>query len=247
MAADDRDILRNVFDRAKQFGDGIYEDLDADQIMDDPRLFRRVFDTASSIEAPTFLLHERDIGDMAGGDLSDRVQRVRFTNVFGDSPGQYLAGLRTRRGRPKFTIDTLMEEETDDLISRAMNPRRSATFANQRIVVPYGYKTDAENIVRGLRTDIFPEYRTSQSGIAQLNEETPRRFQGTLNLYTPRYVQDPPKTAVVYDATGAQENPMLASYPPPRRRGRPPSVADINTAVRRTLDQLRENDMMVED
>jgi len=238
-AADDRAVLRNIFDQSKELGEEIYDGLSAEDILDNTDIFQTVFDTAQSMVAPTIQLPPEALGEMAGGDLSEPVQRVRFTNVFGDDPGPYLASLRTRRGRPKFTIDSLMEEDTDNLISRAMNPRRNAPFPDDRIVIPYGYKTDAESRLRTIRTDTFPYYRQSQRGIDELNRQLPARFQNTLQLYTPS-VMEPETPFVVYDAMG-QENPLIGMRAPFRRRGRAPLVRDINASVRRAVAEMMDN------
>jgi len=239
-AADDRGVLRNIFNQAKELGEEIFDDLTEEQMFDDPEVFQTVFDTAQSMVAPNIKLPRAAVGDIAQSGSSRPVRRVRFTNVFGDDPGPYLASLRTRRDRPKFSFDRLMEEDTDNLISRAMNPRRSAMFSDDRIVVPYGYKTDAESRLRGIRTRYFPFYRRSQRGIDEMNQQVPARLQQVFQGYTPQFVTQPGETAIVYDAMG-QENPLVGTAAPFRRRGRAPPVSDINAAVRRAVAEMMDN------
>ena len=95
-AADDRTVLRNIFDKSKQLGEEIYDNLTGEQIMDDPEVFQTVFDTAQSIVAPEIKLPRSAVGDIAQSGSSRPVRRVRFTNVFGDDPGPFLASLRPR-------------------------------------------------------------------------------------------------------------------------------------------------------
>jgi len=239
-AADDRTVLRNIFDKSKQLGEEIYDNLTGEQIMDDPEVFQTVFDTAQSIVAPEIKLPRSAVGDIAQSGSSRPVRRVRFTNVFGDDPGPFLASLRTRRDKPKFSIDRLMEEDTSNLISRAMNPKRSAMFSDDRIVIPYGYKTDAESRLREMRTRYFPFYRRSQRGIDEMNRQVPARLQQVFQGYTPSFVLQPAETRIVYDAMG-QENPLVGQSAAFRRRGRAPPVSDVNAAIRRAVAEMMDN------
>jgi hypothetical protein len=222
--ADDRQVLRNVFDTAKILSTAYQDRLTDEQLRgSDPKLFRTVFDHAMEESAP-----ELTLPDEVAADIRKRpVRRVRFTNVFGDDPTDYLSGLRTRRGRPKFTIGTLLDQDTDQLISRAMNPHPTAILRDNRIVVPYGYKTDAESRLRDHRTRWYPYYRQSQLGIDELNREIPERLQSVYEGYTPREVQES-IPAMVYDG-------MFGFI---RRGGRVPLVRDVNEGIRNAVNNL---------